>query len=262
MNKYTFIVAITFVMSNYAVAQIDLNKIKHQVEQEAPVIQKQVENLPQTVTGGNSGNAIGSLTDSEIIQGLKEALTKGSGIASQALNKVDGYYQNPKVKIPFPQDVTKVANALREVGYGKKVDEFELTLNRSAEQAAKEAAPIFSNAVTQMSFSDAKSILTGPDTAATGYLRKTTYNSLFKSFSPHITKALGNNQATSKWTEITTIYNKLPTTKTKVNTDLVSYTTNKALKGLFLLVADEEAKIRKDPVARTTDILKKVFGNK
>jgi hypothetical protein len=146
------------------------------------------------------------------------------------------------------------------MGYGKKVDEFEMLLNRSAEDAAKEAAPIFKNAVTSMSIADAKSILTGADTSATHYLRGSTYGNLFKAFTPHIDKALKARTVTAKWKDLTTIYNKLPTTKQKVNTDLVSFTTHKALKGLFMMVADEEINIRKNPGARTSDILKKVFG--
>lgn len=201
-----------------------------------------------------------SLTENEIINGLKEALTKGAGKASDSLNKPDGFNLNPKVRIPFPEDCRKVATRLRELGYGKKVDEFELHLNRAAEQAAKEARPIFVSAITHMSFADAKSILTGPDTAATSYLKKTTYDSLYTHFSPHIRTALDQTAATRMWTEITTLYNKLPTTRKKVETNLTAYTTHKALKGLFTLVADEELKIRKDPLARTSDLLKKVFG--
>jgi hypothetical protein len=141
------------------------------------------------------------------------------------------------------------------------VDEFEVRLNRAAENAAKEAAGIFAGAIKQMTFADAKNILTGGDTAATQYLRKTTYNPLYDAFSPHIKNALDSTKASSMWTELANIYNKLPTTKNKVQTDLIAYATHKALKGLFILVAEEETKIRKDPVARTTDILKKVFGS-
>jgi len=201
-----------------------------------------------------------AVSETEIINGLKEALTLGSKTASQNLNKLDGFYKNPKVKIPFPEDCQKVATELRKLGYGKKVDEFELTLNRAAEDASKEAATIFANSIKQMTLTDAKNILTGPDTAATGYLRKTTNSSLYSAFAPHITTALNKTTATKKWKELTTLYNKLPMVK-KVDTDLTRYTTNKALKGLFLLVADEETKIRKDPEARVTDLLKKVFGS-
>lgn len=200
-----------------------------------------------------------AITETDIINGLKEALTIGSGNASSQLNKADGYFKNPRVFIPFPEDAQRLAIKLREMGFGNKVDEFEETLNRAAEETAKEAASIFANAVKQMSFQDAKSILNGPDTAATSYLRQTTYTSLYNAFSPHITNALSNTKATSKWTELTTIYNKIPFV-TKVDTDLTRYTTNQALKGLFIIVADEEIKIRKDPAARVTEILRKVFG--
>ncbi|MFL5730350.1 MAG: DUF4197 domain-containing protein [Cytophagaceae bacterium] len=244
MKKIVLTSACFCLLSACASAQIDLNKVKTKVK-----TSKVLENK------GGTG-----LTEAEIIQGLKEALTKGSTNASAVLNKQDGYNLNPKIRIPFPEDAQKVAKTLRDMGYGKKVDEFELTLNRSAEQAAKEAAPIFKSAVTNMSFKDAKSILTGSDSAATVYLKNTTYDSLFTKFSPPIKKALDNTSATSKWTELATIYNKIPLNKHKVETDLVAYTTNKALKGLFITVAEEELKIRKDPMARTSDILKKVFG--
>ncbi|HEY8399798.1 MAG TPA: DUF4197 domain-containing protein [Cytophagaceae bacterium] len=233
-------IILTFSLNLYA--QVNLGKIK----------------VPKSVTKEIPGSTTAA-SESEIASGLKEALTIGANKASSELNQVDGYNKNTKVRIPFPEDAQKVAKTLRDMGFGSKVDEFELTLNRAAEQAAKEAAPIFVSAIKEMTISDAKNILTGPDTAATGYLRKTTYNPLYDSFSPHIANALNSTQATQKWTEITTIYNKF--SKNKVETDLVKYTTNKALKGLFILVAEEELKIRKDPLARTTDLLKKVFGS-
>jgi hypothetical protein len=247
MKKIFLALAMISLFATLAEAQIDLKKIK----------------IPKVKTPSVLSNGTGSgtgLTESEIIEGLKEALTKGSGNASATLNKLDGFNANPKIRIPFPPEAQKVAKTLRDIGYGKKVDEFELTLNRSAEQAAKEAAPIFKMAVKNMSFKDAKNILTGSDSAATVYLKNTTYDSLYTKFSPPVKKALDNTSATSKWTELATLYNKMPTTKNKVQTDLVAYTTHKALKGLFVTVAAEELKIRKDPMARTSDILKKVFG--
>lgn len=243
MKKLLFSTTLVLVYSLQA--QINLDKLKDAAQQ-----------VTEKATNAVSVN---SLSDGEIVQGLKEALTKGSGVASQSLNKKDGFFKNPKVKIPFPEDAAKVATALRSAGMGSKVDDFEMSLNRAAEEAAKEAAPIFKKSITDMSFKDAKNILTGPDTAATGYLRKTTYKGLYSSFTPHIDKAIKSNNVTSKWKDLTTAYNKLPMTK-KVNTDLVSFTTHKALKGLFTVVADEELKIRKDPAARTSDIMKKVFG--
>lgn len=201
-----------------------------------------------------------SLSETDIISGLKEALKLGANNASTQLNALDGFNKNLAIRIPFPPEATKVSTTLRQYGYGAKVDEFELTLNRAAEQAAKDAAPIFVNAISQITITDAKNILQGPDNAATSYLQTKTTEALFTSFSPTIKTALGNTLATSKWTEITKLYNQVPFV-TPVETDLVKYTTNKALSGLFFVVAAEEKKIRDDPAARTTDILKKVFGS-
>jgi hypothetical protein len=211
-----------------------------------------------TTTGTSTA---AGLSENEIINGLKEALSQGANKASQKLNKKDGFNLDPKVRIPFPEDAQKVATKLRELGMGKKVDEFELRLNRAAESAAKEAAPIFVNSIKQMSIADAKNILKGSDTAATSYLRQSTYNPLYNAFTPHIKKALDSTLATKMWSELAGAYNKLPTTKSKVQTDLIGYTTHKGLKGVFLLISEEELKIRKDPMARTTDLLKKVFGS-
>jgi hypothetical protein len=269
MKKY-FMLCLLFVSGTMS-AQINLNKLEGDLNKAEKVLNTPNTTTPAatttpntnttTPTAQNSGAGLSSLSDADVVQGLKDALSQGATTASKSLNVVDGYYKNAKVKIPFPEDAVHVANELRTLGYGKKVDDFEMTLNRSAEQAAVEAAPIFKNAITSMNFNDAKSILVGSDTAATAYLRKNTFGSLFTTFTPHIQKAIGDNLVTSKWAELTSLYNKLPTTRKKVNTDLVAYTTNKALKGLFILVAEEEGRIRKDPVARTTDILKKVFGS-
>lgn len=207
-----------------------------------------------------SALGINSLSEADISKGLKDALTIGSNNASKQLNVLDGFNKNNLIRIPFPAEVNQVATKLRELGMGGKVDEFEVTLNRAAEQAAKDAAPIFANAITQMTITDAKNILTGSNNSATTYLQGKTTDALVAAFSPTIKSALGSNLATSKWTEITTIYNKLPF-MTAVETDLTKYTTNKALSGLFTVLADEEKKIRENPAARTTDILQKVFGS-
>lgn len=207
-----------------------------------------------------SAVGVNALSEAEIVNGLKEALNVGAKNASGQLNALDGFNKNNLIRIPFPPEVSQVANKLREMGLGSKVDEFETTLNRAAEQAAKDAAPIFVNAVNQMTITDAKNILTGSNNAATTYLQGKTSDALFASFSPTIKNALNNTLATSKWTEITSIYNKIPFI-TPVETDLVKYTTNKALSGLFVVVAQEEQKIRENPAARVSDLLKKVFGS-
>jgi len=200
------------------------------------------------------------MSESEIADGLKQALTIGAQNASQILNKKDGFNGNPLIHIPFPPDAQKVEKSLRDLGYGAKVDSFTVSLNRAAEQAAKEAAPIFTDAVKQMTLTDATGILKGSDTAATHYLRDKTYNPLYTAFKPHIQTALDNHEVDKKWTELTTLYNKIPFVK-HVQTDLIAYTNNKALQGVFITLAGEEKKIRTNPAAQTTELLKKLFCN-
>ena len=220
----------------------------------ATLSQAQLGNLKLPSGLGHSG-----LSESDIANGLKQALTIGSQNASQTLNKTDGYNGNPLIRIPFPPDAVKIENKLREIGYGAKVDAFVTSLNRAAEQAAIQAASIFANAITNMTLTDAEGILKGSDTAATHYLRQNTYQPLNTAFTPPIQSALDNNNVDKQWSELTTAYNKIPFTK-PVQTNLVAYTTDKALQGLFVTVAGEEQKIRNNPEAQTTDLLKKVFG--
>jgi hypothetical protein len=201
------------------------------------------------------------LTNDEIIRGLKEALNVGSNNASSTASKVDGYFKNPVIKIPFPPEAKNIESKVRAIGMNKQVDEFILTINRAAEEAAKNAAPIFLNAITSMTITDGLSILRGNDSAATSYLKKTTSAQLHDKFKPVIKSATQKVDVTRYWNPIITTYNKMPLV-TKMNPDLEEYITQKALTGLFFLVSQEEAKIRKDPAARVTDLLKKVFGNK
>lgn len=214
-----------------------------------------------SVTGA-LGNVLGSgLSESDIAKGLTEALKVGSRNASQQLSLADGFNKNLQVRIPFPEDAQRVATKLRAMGMGKKIDEFEKTLNRAAEKAAPEAANIFVSAIEQLTIADASNILQGQNNAATQYLQGKTTDNLYAAFYPHINSTLKSVGATSRWTDITKIYNKLPLVK-KVETDLAKYTTNKALKGMFTVVANEELKIRQDPKARINDILETVFGKK
>lgn len=219
--------------------------------------------INQTMTEVNK--AIGTTeqgpTTAEVGAGLKEALINGITNGSNLASQLDGYFKNPKIKIPFPPDVKKVEDKLRQIGLGDQVDKFVLTLNRGAEDAAKEAAPIFVAAIKQMTIQDAWAILKGEDNAATNYLRKTTSSLLYAKFKPVISNSLTKVNATKYYGDIVNTYNKIPLVE-KVNPDLEDYATNKAMDGLFLLIADEEKKIRVDPLARTTDLLKKVFGVK
>jgi len=213
-------------------------------------------------TMGEVNKALGSqssLTTAEVAEGLKEALINGITNGSNTASQIDGYFKNPKIKIPFPPDVKKVEDKLRQIGLGNEVDKFVMTLNRGAEDAAKEAKPIFISAIKQMTIQDAWSILKGSDNAATEYLRKTTSAQLYEKFNPVISNSLNKVNATKYYGDIVNTYNKIPLVE-KVNPDLDDYATNKAMDGLFTLIAEEEKKIRVDPVARTTELLKRVFG--
>jgi Protein of unknown function (DUF4197) len=205
-----------------------------------------------------SSDTKGSLTTDDVITGLKEALSNGVNNGTSKLSGVDGFFANAAVKILMPPEAEKVERKLRDIGLGKEVDNAILSMNRAAEDAAKSAAPIFLNAIKQMSIGDAWGILRGGDTAATAYLRKTTTASLSNAFRPVIENSLEKVDATKYWNTVFTAYNKF--SFNKVNPDLSAYVTDKALYGIFYEIGQQEMQIRKDPVARTTDILKKVFG--
>lgn len=216
--------------------------------------------ISQTIDGLNkSVGGSESPTTAEVAEGLKEALIKGISSGSDQASQLDGYFKHPVIKIPFPPDVKKVEDRLRQIGLGGEVDKFVMALNRGAEDAAKEAKPIFISAIKQMTIQDAWGILRGEQNAATEYLRRTTSSQLYEKFQPVIANSLNKVNATKYYGDIVGTYNKIPMVE-KVNPDLNDYATNKAMDGLFFLVAQEEKKIREDPVARTTDLLKKVFG--
>lgn len=216
-------------------------------------------NKAKDAVGSKQGTG---LSTDEIVSGLKEALIQGSQKGSNTLSQVDGFFANAALKILLPPEAQKVEATLRKVGMGKQVDDAILSMNRAAEDAAKSAAPIFGNAIKQMSFQDAVGILKGGDTAATGYLRGKTTAELTTAFMPVIKTSLEKVNATKYWNTLITSYNKVNIFGggQKIDPDLSSYVTNKALNGIFYQVALEEKSIRKDPVARTSEILKKVFG--
>ncbi len=204
----------------------------------------------------------GGLSNDDIIAGLKEALVTGSTKGSNLLSQTDGFFANAALKILLPPEAQKIERTLRNVGLGKQVDDAILSMNRAAEDACKSAAPIFSNAIKQMSFQDAVGILRGPDTAATSYLKGKTTSPLTEAFRPVIETSLDKVDATKHWNTLITSYNKLPLVKDKINPDLAAYVTERALSGIFYQVAIEEKEIRRNPLARTSEILKKVFGAK
>jgi Protein of unknown function (DUF4197) len=195
----------------------------------------------------------------EVAEGLKEALSNGASKGSDIVSKLDGYYRNPEIKIPFPPEVAKVETRLRQVGMGAEVDKFIEALNRGAEEAAKEAKPIFVSAIKQMTIADAWAILKGEKDAATKYLQKTTTTQLTDKFKPVVHNALEKVNATKYYTDLVTAYNKIPLVQ-KVNPNLDDYATERAISGLFVMVAKEEKNIRDNPGARTSALLKKVFS--
>lgn len=213
-------------------------------------------------TLSDAGKMIGGekpLTTAEVSDGLKEALIKGISNGSDLASQVDGYFKNPQIKIPFPPDVKKVEDRLRQIGLGGEVDKFVMTLNRGAEDAAKEAKPIFIAAIKQMTIDDAWAILKGDQDAATQYLKRTTSGELKDKFMPVIQNSLDKVSATKYYGDIVNKYNSIPLVQ-KVNPDLNDYATDMAIQGLFTMIANEEKDIRQDPIARTTELLKRVFG--
>lgn len=216
-------------------------------------IKKKVEGVARESTGAG-------LTNAEVIRGLKEALSIGANKAARKASKLNGFYKNPRIRIPFPPEAQKVKATAEALGMKKQVDEFVRTLNRAAEEAAKKAAPIFLDAIKGMTIQDGFDILRGSDDAATAYLKRKTTAPLTREFKPVVGRAIDKVHVTRYWNPIVTRYNQVPFVK-RVNPDLDAYVTERALAGLFKLIADEEKKIRKDPAARVTELLRKVFGS-
>lgn len=195
----------------------------------------------------------------DISNGLKEALDKGIKKQVVKLTQEDGFYKNELVKIVLPEELQKVDTRLRQIGLSSLADEGILLLNRAAEDAVKEATPIFVEAIKNMTFTDAKNIVLGQENAATNYLQSTTSVSLFASFNPVIKNSLAKVGADKIWNQIITKYNSIPLVK-KINPDIVEYTTNKTLAGVYKMIAVEEKEIRTNLTSRNSDLLKKVFA--
>jgi len=210
-----------------------------------------------TASGGNSGKRLQS---SEIDLGLKEALILGAKNAALKAAKVDGFYKNPLIFIPFPPEAQAMKTTLETLGLKSQINYFIKTLNRAAEEAAKKAAPIFLQAIKGLTIQDGYQILKGPNDAATRYLRKKTSRQLTQAFRPVVAQAIQKVQLTRYWNPLVTRYNQIPFVK-RVNPNLDDYVTQRAVSGLFKLMAQEEARIRQNPAARVTDILRRVFGS-
>jgi len=192
------------------------------------------------------------------ISGLKEALAIGARNGVNTVSQVDGYLGNPLIRIPMPEKLHRIEKALRKAGFNKEVDKFILSMNRAAEKAAPEALTLFVNAVKEMTIPDAIKILRGSDTAATDFLKSKTYDELYQSFKPSISNSMNDVGVTRTFKEMMDKTRHIPFLK-KESVDLDQYVTSKALDGLFTVVGQEETKIRKDPAARVTELLKTVF---
>jgi hypothetical protein len=212
--------------------------------------------LPQIIKGKSSG-----VTENEAGQGIKEALLQGVSAAVLNLNKTDGFFGSEFYKLLLPPDAVKVEKTLRNLGMGNQVDKAVLAINRGAEDAVGFAKPIFFDAVKVMTLKDALTIIKGPKDAATVYFKEKTMQKLINAFTPSVKSSLDKTDATKYYADIITSYNSLPTTFKKINPDLTSYVVAKAVDALFDQVAKEEANIRTNPLARTSDLLKKVFGS-
>ena len=221
------------------------------------------ESLKVVNSTQSTGSSKPSLTNEEVISGLREALQVGIKNSVNLTSVTDGFLKNDSICLPFPPDAIKVKEKAMDLGLSGKVTEFETTLNRAAEEATKEALPIFADAIKNMSVQDGFAILKGGDGAATKFLKEQTTSKLVSAFSPKVKNATSKVELTKYWNPIITKYNSAMTLTggQKLDPDLDAYITQKAIEGLFYMVEKEENKIRKDPVARVTDILVKVFGS-
>jgi hypothetical protein len=219
------------------------------------LLQKGVDSLSQDKSHVSAG-----LSEDSIISGLKEALQIGVGKAIDYSSKADGYLGNPQIKIPMPEKIQNVADMLGNIGLQKPVDDFVLSMNRAAEAASPQAKDILLSAVQNMTFDDAKNVLNGGDTAATDYLKEKTYNDISGAFKPIVSDTVNQVGVTSKYKEMMGRFSDIPFASAQ-SLDLDSYVTDKAISGLFVMLAEEEKNIRTNPQARATDLLKQVFGN-
>ncbi len=210
-----------------------------------------LSNVPQSAT---------AVTQSDAAQAIREALDQGTGKGIGVLNKPDGFFSNQTYRLSLPPDAQRIENTLRQVGFASLVDRAVLQINRAAEDAVGFARPIFLDAIREMTIADAINIVKGPRDAATQYFRGKTTDKLNAAFLPIVKSSLEKFNATKHYSDLITTYNNFPTTINKINPDLPSYVVGKAVDALFDQIAQEEVAIRNNPAARTTDILKKVFG--
>lgn len=220
---------------------------------------KGVERLPKTPAAGGTVGTATPPDEKTSASGIREALAVGTERAVQSLARRDGYFGNPAVRIPMPGSLQKVADVARMAGYQKQVDDFILSMNRAAEAAVPLASRHFGNAIRDMTFEDARGILMGGDTSATDFFRRKTQDALYTAFKPIVSKKVDEVGATRAYKDMIGRYESVPLAG-KQSLDLDDYVTRKSLDGLFHMVGDEEKRIRSDPLARSTDLLRAVFG--
>ena len=211
-------------------------------------------------TSTSSGTGVSSLSNDEASSGLKEALTQGVGKAVSTLGATDGFFANKEVKIPLPKSLKKIEKGMKLVGMGKQSDELVLKMNRAAEAAVPEAKALLVDSIKQMTLADAKAILTGPQDAATQYFKKITSVQMGEKFLPIVQKATENVQLASSYNKYAEMGSKFGVVK-KEDANIEQYVTNKALDGVYFMIAKEEAAIRKDPLGQASSLIKKVFGS-
>jgi hypothetical protein len=217
--------------------------------------------IGETKSESKSASSSQQINADEVAKGLIEALQVGAKNSADKASAVDGFYKNADIFIPFPQDAIKVKNTLEKAGMKKQVTEFELSMNRAAEEASKKALPIMLDAIKGITFTDAMGILKGSKNAATLYLKDKTTSKLRVAFKPIVKEAIAKVQVTKYWENVANAYNKINILGgKKINPNLESYITDKAIDGLFILIAKEEEQIRNNPTARVTDLLKKIFN--
>lgn len=250
LNKWTAtaLLALFVIQAN----ALDLNDIKGAVKSAGSS-----SNSASSSTSSSAG--VNSLSNAEASGGLKEALTQGVGKAVSSLGAANGFFGNKEVKIPLPKSLQKIEKGMKLMGMGKQSDELVLKMNRAAEAAVPEAKTLLVDSIKQMSLADAKTILTGPQDAATQYFKRTTSKQMGEKFLPIVTKATENVQLAASYNKYAEMGSKFGVVK-KEDANIEQYVTNKALDGLYLMIAKEEAAIRKDPFGQASSLLKKVFG--
>ena len=239
-----------FILLSISLNTLNAQKIK--IGKATKAIQSVVTKTTETITNGNQLNL------DEVIKGLKEALSIGADSSVKKLSLSDGFFKNTAIKISMPPEAVKVESSLRKVGAGKLVDDAVLTMNRAAESATADVKDIFFEAIKNMTINDGMQILKGDSIAATRYLKISTTTQLTQKIRPVVEIALKKVNATKYWSDVFNEYNRF--SLKKINPDLAGFVTEKTIEGLFFSIGEEEQKIRKDPAAQVTDLLKKVFG--